>query len=136
LCLLLKGEARGDGRRRDRLRRMRSREFSRSQSGDPPDTESRNAESEKDKEREREMTHDFKGLPDEGVKDRENKIEEDKRKAEKTGNKAESEKEEDIQSAFLNWLHAQSHQPLTCLTGRTNVILLPCAEGVRKNPKN
>ncbi|XDV34733.1 hypothetical protein PO909_004862 [Leuciscus waleckii] len=42
---------------------------------------------------------------------------------------AESEKEEDIQSAFLNWLHAQSHQPLTCLTGRTNVILLPCAEG-------
>lgn len=49
---------------------------------------------------------------------------------------AESEKEEDIQSAFLNWLHAQSHQPLTCLTGRTNVILLPCAEGVRKNHKN
>ncbi|XP_016094903.1 peroxisome biogenesis factor 1-like isoform X2 [Sinocyclocheilus grahami] len=42
---------------------------------------------------------------------------------------AEGEKEEDIQTAFLNWLHAQSHQPLTCLTGRTNVILLPCAEG-------
>ncbi|KAK9957480.1 hypothetical protein ABG768_011724 [Culter alburnus] len=42
---------------------------------------------------------------------------------------AESEKEEDIQTAFLNWLHAQSHQPLTCLTGRSNVILLPCAEG-------
>ncbi|KAG1973827.1 leiomodin-1 [Pimephales promelas] len=91
--LSVEGEARGDGRRRDRLRRMRSREFSRSQSGDPPDTESRNAESEKDKEREREMTHDFKGLPDEGVKDRENKMEEDKRKAEKTGNKAESGKE-------------------------------------------
>lgn len=42
---------------------------------------------------------------------------------------AESEKEEDIQTAFLNWLHAQSHQPLTCLTGRSNIILLPCAEG-------
>ncbi|XP_059365717.1 peroxisomal ATPase PEX1-like [Carassius carassius] len=40
-----------------------------------------------------------------------------------------NEKEEDIQTAFLNWLHALSHQPLTCLTGRTNVILLPCAEG-------
>uniref|UniRef100_A0A672S9V6 Peroxisomal ATPase PEX1 n=1 Tax=Sinocyclocheilus grahami TaxID=75366 RepID=A0A672S9V6_SINGR len=49
---------------------------------------------------------------------------------------AEGEKEEDIQTAFLNWLHAQSHQPLTCLTGRTNVILLPCAEGVRKNHQN
>ncbi|XP_043074221.1 peroxisome biogenesis factor 1 [Puntigrus tetrazona] len=42
---------------------------------------------------------------------------------------AESEKEEDVQTAFLNWVHAQSHQPLTCLTGRTNFILLPCAEG-------
>ncbi|XP_059412510.1 peroxisomal ATPase PEX1-like [Carassius carassius] len=41
---------------------------------------------------------------------------------------AESEKE-DIQTAFFNWLHAQSHQPLSCLTGRTNIILLPCAEG-------
>ncbi|TRY84316.1 hypothetical protein DNTS_025427 [Danionella cerebrum] len=42
---------------------------------------------------------------------------------------AESEKEEDIQTAFLNWLNAQSYQPLTCLTGRSNIILLPCAEG-------
>uniref|UniRef100_A0A671MKR1 Peroxisomal ATPase PEX1 n=1 Tax=Sinocyclocheilus anshuiensis TaxID=1608454 RepID=A0A671MKR1_9TELE len=49
---------------------------------------------------------------------------------------AVNEKEEDIQTAFFNWLHAQSHQPLTCLTGRTNVILLPCAEGVRKNHQN
>ncbi|XP_056092605.1 leiomodin-1 isoform X2 [Rhinichthys klamathensis goyatoka] len=91
--LSVEGEARGDGRRRDRLRQMRSREFSRSQSRDPPDTESRNAESEKDKERERKMEDDFKGLPDEGVKDRENKMEEDKREAEKTGNKTESGKE-------------------------------------------
>ncbi|KTG03950.1 hypothetical protein cypCar_00005175 [Cyprinus carpio] len=42
---------------------------------------------------------------------------------------AVNEKEEDIQTAFLNWLHALSHQPLSCLTGRTNIILLPCAEG-------
>nr|XP_055024605.1 leiomodin-1 isoform X1 [Misgurnus anguillicaudatus] len=44
--LSAEGESKGEGRRRDRLRRMRSREFSRSQSGDPPDTESRNAASE------------------------------------------------------------------------------------------
>ncbi|KAK7135735.1 hypothetical protein R3I94_014416 [Phoxinus phoxinus] len=91
--LSVEGESRGDGIRRDLLRRMRSREFSRSQSGDPPDTESRNVESEKDEERAIKMEDDFKGLPDEGVKDRENKMEEDKREAEKTGNKTESGKE-------------------------------------------
>ncbi|XDV48948.1 hypothetical protein PO909_018294 [Leuciscus waleckii] len=58
-----------------------------SQSGDPPDTESRNAESEKDKEQARKMEDDFKGLPDK------NKMDEDKREAEKTGNKTESGKE-------------------------------------------
>ncbi|XP_066531663.1 peroxisome biogenesis factor 1 isoform X2 [Hoplias malabaricus] len=42
---------------------------------------------------------------------------------------AGSEREEDVQSAFLGWLHAQSHQPLVCLTGRTNIILLRCTEG-------
>uniref|UniRef100_A0A9J7XN20 Peroxisomal ATPase PEX1 n=1 Tax=Cyprinus carpio carpio TaxID=630221 RepID=A0A9J7XN20_CYPCA len=36
---------------------------------------------------------------------------------------AESEKEEDIQTAFLNWLHAQSHQPLSCLTGKEEFVL-------------
>ncbi|KAI4890260.1 hypothetical protein NFI96_014035 [Prochilodus magdalenae] len=41
---------------------------------------------------------------------------------------AESEREEDVQSAFLGWLHALSHQPLACLTGRTNIILLRCTE--------
>lgn len=90
---LLKGEAKGDGRRRDRLRRMRSREFSRSQSGDPPDTESRNAESEKDKERARKREDDFKALPDEGEKGREKKREDEKRESEKTGNKTESGKD-------------------------------------------
>ncbi|XP_072532192.1 peroxisomal ATPase PEX1 isoform X2 [Salminus brasiliensis] len=42
---------------------------------------------------------------------------------------AESEREEDVQSAFLSWLHALSHQPLACLTGRTTIILLRCSEG-------
>ncbi|KAL7830386.1 hypothetical protein SRHO_G00315130 [Serrasalmus rhombeus] len=42
---------------------------------------------------------------------------------------AESEREEDVQSAFLGWLHALSHHPLACLTGRTNIILLRCTEG-------
>ncbi|KAK1805042.1 hypothetical protein P4O66_019405 [Electrophorus voltai] len=42
---------------------------------------------------------------------------------------AESEREEDIQSSFLGWLHARSHQPLACLTGQTSTILLQCTEG-------
>ncbi|XP_051991093.1 peroxisome biogenesis factor 1 [Xyrauchen texanus] len=42
---------------------------------------------------------------------------------------AESEREDEVQAAFLDWVHAQSHQPLTCLTARSNVIHLPCAEG-------
>lgn len=92
--LSVEGEARGDGRRRDRLRRMRSREFSRSQSGDPPDTESRNTESEKDKEQARKREDDFKGLPDDGEKGSEKKREEEKREGEKTGNKQESGKED------------------------------------------
>ncbi|KAK9970592.1 hypothetical protein ABG768_026522 [Culter alburnus] len=91
--LSVEGEAKGDGRRRDRLRRMKSREFSRSQSGDPPDTESRNTESEKDKERARKREDDFKALPDEGEKGREKKKEEEKREGEKTGNKTESGKD-------------------------------------------
>ncbi|KAK3512008.1 hypothetical protein QTP70_027628 [Hemibagrus guttatus] len=42
---------------------------------------------------------------------------------------AECENEEDIQSAFLSWLHALSHQPLACLTARTDLIVLQCTEG-------
>ncbi|KAI7798692.1 peroxisome biogenesis factor 1 [Triplophysa rosa] len=42
---------------------------------------------------------------------------------------AESEREDEVQTAFLDWLHAQSHEPLSCLTARSNIILLPCAEG-------
>ncbi|KAF4073853.1 hypothetical protein AMELA_G00248050 [Ameiurus melas] len=42
---------------------------------------------------------------------------------------AESESEEDIQSAFLSWLHALSHHPLACLTARTDLIVLQCTEG-------
>ncbi|KAG9279784.1 peroxisome biogenesis factor 1 [Astyanax mexicanus] len=41
----------------------------------------------------------------------------------------EIEQEEDVQSAFLGWLHALSHQPLACLTGRTTIIPLRCTEG-------
>ncbi|KAM9494566.1 peroxisomal ATPase PEX1 [Clarias gariepinus] len=41
---------------------------------------------------------------------------------------AESEREEDVQSAFLGWLHALSHQPLACLTARTDIIVLRCNE--------
>uniref|UniRef100_A0A8C2CLA1 Peroxisomal ATPase PEX1 n=1 Tax=Cyprinus carpio TaxID=7962 RepID=A0A8C2CLA1_CYPCA len=36
---------------------------------------------------------------------------------------AVNEKEEDIQTAFLNWLHALSHQPLSCLTGKEEFVL-------------
>lgn len=43
---------------------------------------------------------------------------------------AENEKDDDVQSAFLSWLHALSHQPLACLTGRTNIILMQCTEGM------
>ncbi|TSK31456.1 Peroxisome biogenesis factor 1 [Bagarius yarrelli] len=42
---------------------------------------------------------------------------------------AETESEEDVQSSFLNWLHALSHQPLACLTARTDLIILQCTEG-------
>lgn len=44
----------------------------------------------------------------------------------------ESEREEDVQSAFLSWLHALSHQPLACLTTRTDLIVLRCTEGITK----
>ncbi|KAA0710479.1 Peroxisome biogenesis factor 1 [Triplophysa tibetana] len=42
---------------------------------------------------------------------------------------AESERVDEVQTAFLDWLHAQSHEPLSCLTARCNIILLPCPEG-------
>ncbi|KAM9385426.1 peroxisomal ATPase PEX1 [Pholidichthys leucotaenia] len=32
--------------------------------------------------------------------------------------------DEEIQTAFLGWLHAQSHEPLACLTARSGTILL------------
>ncbi|XP_036809323.1 uncharacterized protein LOC118941198 isoform X5 [Oncorhynchus mykiss] len=35
-----------------------------------------------------------------------------------------AEREVEIQTAFLGWLHTQSHEPLACLTGRCNTILL------------
>ncbi|KAK2836406.1 hypothetical protein Q7C36_014275 [Tachysurus vachellii] len=41
----------------------------------------------------------------------------------------EIESEEDVQSAFLSWLHALSHQPLACLTARADLIVLQCTEG-------
>ncbi|XP_049457738.1 peroxisome biogenesis factor 1 [Epinephelus fuscoguttatus] len=34
------------------------------------------------------------------------------------------EDDEAIQTAFLGWLHAQSHEPLACLTARSGTILL------------
>ncbi|XP_054620277.1 peroxisome biogenesis factor 1 isoform X2 [Dunckerocampus dactyliophorus] len=37
---------------------------------------------------------------------------------------AEEEEEEEIQAAFLSWLHTQCHQPLACLTPRSGSILL------------
>ncbi|KAK6324058.1 hypothetical protein J4Q44_G00063970 [Coregonus suidteri] len=40
-----------------------------------------------------------------------------------------AESEVEIQTAFLGWLHTQSHEPLACLTGRSNTILLPATEG-------
>ncbi|KAM3857900.1 peroxisomal ATPase PEX1 [Diretmus argenteus] len=36
----------------------------------------------------------------------------------------EEEDDEEIQTAFLGWLHTQSHEPLACLTARSSVILL------------
>ncbi|XP_030644776.1 peroxisomal ATPase PEX1 [Chanos chanos] len=42
---------------------------------------------------------------------------------------ADNERVEDVQTAFLGWLHAQSHEPLACLTGRSSIILLPHSEG-------
>ncbi|KAJ7991800.1 hypothetical protein DPEC_G00287630 [Dallia pectoralis] len=40
-----------------------------------------------------------------------------------------AETEEQIQIAFLGWLHSQSHDPLGCLTGHSNTILIPTTEG-------
>uniref|UniRef100_A0A8C7VLC8 Peroxisomal ATPase PEX1 n=1 Tax=Oncorhynchus mykiss TaxID=8022 RepID=A0A8C7VLC8_ONCMY len=40
-----------------------------------------------------------------------------------------AESEVEIQTAFLGWLHTQSHEPLACLTGRSNTIFLPATEG-------
>ncbi|XP_041867803.1 peroxisome biogenesis factor 1 isoform X2 [Melanotaenia boesemani] len=34
------------------------------------------------------------------------------------------ENDEEVQTAFLGWLHTQSHQPLACLTERSGTILL------------
>ncbi|XP_017279993.1 peroxisome biogenesis factor 1 isoform X2 [Kryptolebias marmoratus] len=34
------------------------------------------------------------------------------------------ENDEEIQTAFLSWLHTQSHEPLACLTARSGSILL------------
>ncbi|XP_010889829.4 peroxisome biogenesis factor 1 [Esox lucius] len=42
----------------------------------------------------------------------------------------EAETEEQIQMAFLGWLHSQSHDPLGCLTGHSNTILMPATEGM------
>ncbi|XP_037651212.1 peroxisome biogenesis factor 1 [Sebastes umbrosus] len=36
----------------------------------------------------------------------------------------EEEDDEEIQTAFLGWLHTQSHEPLACLTTRSGTILL------------
>ncbi|KAG9355439.1 hypothetical protein JZ751_000277 [Albula glossodonta] len=40
----------------------------------------------------------------------------------------QAEKELDIQSAFLGWLHSQSKEALSCLTGRSHFITLPVCE--------
>ncbi|XP_057683689.1 peroxisome biogenesis factor 1 isoform X1 [Corythoichthys intestinalis] len=36
----------------------------------------------------------------------------------------EAEEDEDIQTAFLSWLHTQTHRPLACLTPRVGSVLL------------
>uniref|UniRef100_A0A8C5F5K5 Peroxisomal ATPase PEX1 n=1 Tax=Gadus morhua TaxID=8049 RepID=A0A8C5F5K5_GADMO len=36
----------------------------------------------------------------------------------------ESRRDDAIQTAFLDWLHSQSHEPLACLTARSSIILL------------
>ncbi|XP_051525212.1 leiomodin-1-like [Myxocyprinus asiaticus] len=82
--LSAEGEVKGEGRRRDRLRRMRSREFSRSQSGDPPDNDSRNAENEQpskkdDEERARKREDDSKDSLDKEEKDKEKMMFEEKK---------------------------------------------------------
>ncbi|XP_055369013.1 peroxisome biogenesis factor 1 isoform X2 [Betta splendens] len=38
------------------------------------------------------------------------------------------ENDEEIQTAFLGWLHTQSHEPLACLTARSGTILLHGAD--------
>lgn len=37
--------------------------------------------------------------------------------------------EEEIQAAFLDWLHTQSHEPLACLTPRSGKILFHADDG-------
>lgn len=39
------------------------------------------------------------------------------------------EDDEEIQTAFLGWLHTQSHEPLACLTARSGTILLHGTDG-------
>lgn len=41
----------------------------------------------------------------------------------------DAETVEEVQMAFLGWLHTQSHQPLSCLTARSGVVLLHGTEG-------
>lgn len=43
------------------------------------------------------------------------------------------ENEEDIQAAFSDWLHTQSHEPLACLTPRSGKILFHADEGDRSS---
>ncbi|XP_062342684.1 LOW QUALITY PROTEIN: peroxisome biogenesis factor 1 [Osmerus eperlanus] len=40
-----------------------------------------------------------------------------------------AEGEEEVQMAFLGWLHTRSHQPLACLTARSSLVLLHGTEG-------
>ncbi|XP_063042182.1 peroxisomal ATPase PEX1-like [Engraulis encrasicolus] len=42
---------------------------------------------------------------------------------------AQAEGEEELRTSFLEWLYAQSHEPLVCLTARSDHILLPSGEG-------
>lgn len=37
--------------------------------------------------------------------------------------------EEEIQAAFLDWLHTQGHEPLACLTPRSGKILFHADDG-------
>lgn len=42
---------------------------------------------------------------------------------------SEEEDDEAIQTAFLGWLHTQSHEPLACLTARSGSVLLHGTDG-------